>query len=230
MPKKIPIVVLIGGGSKLPALIQAAKEKTSKFEIKLVVSHKAFSPGIEIALKNKIPAVYFNLPNFRKRLFAGDQKGKIDYQKNLGWFISQDQYAPELLVFAGWDLILDRNFFDFFKCSFGNGFAAINLHPAILPKKQEGQNIKMPDGEMTPIIKGEQSEVLQEVLKQKLSYFGPTVHFMDAEGYDTGEIVEREFIKVGDAKTIEDLRKKLMPVEDRILISSINKVIDKYLL
>lgn len=125
---------------------------------------------------------------------------------------------------------MDKNFFTFFKCSFGNGYAAINLHPAILPQKDEGQKIKMPDGKFTPVIKGEQSEVLQKVLNLKLTYFGPTVHFMVADGYDAGEVVEREFIEVEGSKTVEELRKKLLPVEDKILVSSINAVVKKYLL
>lgn len=226
---KVPIVALIGGGSKLPALIKAAKEKSSKFELKLVVSHKSSSPGIGLAIKNNIPAVFFNLPDYRKRLFNGDVKARVDYMQKLGWFISQKEYSPKLLIFAGWDLVMDKNFFKFFKCNFGNGYAAINLHPAILPKVDEGQQIKMPDGKLTPVIKGEQAEVLNTILKEKLTYFGPSVHFMVAEGYDTGKVIEREFIKVGSVKNISDLRKKLMPVEDKILVSSINSVIEKYL-
>ncbi len=228
MPKKIPIAVLIGGGSKLPALIEAAKKKASNFEIKLVVSHKSSSHGISLALKNNIPAVFFNLPDYRNRLFGGNIKARSDYMQKLGWFISQRAYSPKLLVFAGWDLVMDKNFFDFFKCNFGNGYSAINLHPAILPEENE-KEIKMPDGLTTPVIKGEQTEVLQQVLDNKLTYFGPTVHFMVASGYDTGKIIEREFIKVGSAKSISDLRKKLLPVEDKIIVSSINTVIEKYL-
>ncbi len=227
---KVSVVVLIGGGSKLPSLINAAKEKSSKFELKLIVSHKSSSPGIDLAIKNNIPAVFFNLPDYRKRLFNGDTKARVDYMQKLGWFISQREYGPKLLVFAGWDLVMDRNFFDFFKCNFGNGYAAINLHPAILPEENESEEIKMPDGLTTPVIKGEQTEVLQRVLDSKLTYFGPTVHFMVASGYDTGKIIKREFIKVGASKNIDDLRKKLLPVEDKILVSSINSVIDKYLI
>lgn len=226
---KVSIVALIGGGSKLPALLKAAKEKSSKFELKLVVSHKSSSPGIDLAVKNHIPAVFFNLPDYRKRLFGGDIKARDDYMQKLGWFVSQKEYGPKLLIFAGWDLVMDKNFFDFFKCNFGNGYAAINLHPAILPEENENKKIKMPDESTTPVIKGEQTEVLQQVLDNKLTYFGPTVHFMVANGYDTGKIIKREFIKVGSAKSINDLRKKLMPVEDRILVSSINSVIKKYL-
>ncbi len=227
---KVSVVVLIGGGSKLPALIKAAKEKSSKFELKLVVSHKSSSPGINLAIKNNIPAVFFNLPDYRKRLFSGDTKARADYMQRLGWFVSQKEYGPKLLVFAGWDLVMDKNFFDFFKCNFGNGYAAINLHPAILPRENEGHTIKMPDGRLTPVIKGEQAEVLNTVLEEKLTYFGPSVHFMVASGYDTGKIIKREFIKVGTSRNIDDLREKLLPIEDKILVSSINSVIEKYLI
>lgn len=226
---KIPIVILAGGGSKLPALIKASKRPHSNFYISLVVSHKANSPGVKYAISHKISAIYFKLPDFRNRLHNGRKKSRSQYMKMLGWFITQREYSPKLLVFAGWDLVMDKNFFNFFKAKIGNGYAAINLHPAILPLKNERNKINLPDGTKTPVIKGEQQEVLEEVIKNKLTYFGPTVHFMKASEFDSGVVIEREFIKVGTAKTVEALRKKLMPVEDLILIKSINKVINKYL-
>lgn len=215
---------MIGGGSKLQVIINAAKKRNSPFYISLIVSHKINSTGIDVAIKNNIPAVYFNLVDFRKRFGISEVPARKEYMKILGWLVSQSQYKPKLIVFAGWDLIMDKNFFKYFKCNFGNGYAAINLHPAILPKKGERSKIKMPDGKFTPTIKGEQTEVLETVLLKKLSYFGPTVHFMVADKYDTGKVIEREFIKVGSSKNIDDLRKKLIPIEDKILISSINKV------
>ena len=224
---KVPIVVLIGGGSKLPAIINSAQKRNSKYYISLIVSHKANSPGIKYATSHNIPAIYFKLPDYRNRLYNGDNKSRKEYMKVLGWFISQREYIPKLLVFAGWDLVMDKNFFNFFRSKLGNGYAAINLHPAILPLKNERTKIKLPDGTTTPIIKGEQQEVLETVIKNKLTYFGPTIHFMKSSEFDSGLVVEREFIKVGSSKTIEALRKKLMPVEDRILIKSIKKVIDQ---
>lgn len=227
---KVPIAIMIGGGSKLPPIIKTALNSDSKFYISLVVSHKSSSPGVEYALSHKIPAIYFKLPDYRKRIFAGKKKARADYMRHLGWFISQKEYKPKLLVFAGWDLIMDKNFFDFFKANIGDGYAAINLHPAILPKKGEKQKIRLPDGTYTPTIKGQQEEVLKTVMAEKLTYFGPTVHFMVPSQYDTGQVIEREFIKVGKSQDIKSLRKKLMPIEDKILISSITKVINKYLL
>ncbi len=223
MAKKIPIAVLIGGGSKLPAIIKFAKNRQSNFYISLVVTHKRLSSGIEVALQNKIPAVYFNLPDFRSRLTNNSKTAKYDYAATLGWFISQREYKPKLLVFAGWDLILGDSFFNYFRNPIGDGYAAINLHPAIMPT--EGENdITLPDGTKTPLLKGEQKEVLESVLKKKLTYFGATVHFMNPKNYDTGNVVAREFIKVGKAKTIDALRKKLMSVEDRILSEAIKQI------
>lgn len=229
-PAKTPVCVLIGGGSKLPPIIESASKKGSLFKINLVVSHKANSWGVDYAISHKIPAIHFKLPDFRKKLeFKNNHKAKIEFMRHLGWFISQREYAPKLLVFAGWDLIMDKNFLDFFKCNFGNGYAAINLHPALLPKKSEATKIKLPDGSISPVIKGEQEQVLKTVIEKKLTYFGPTIHFMMPTKFDTGKVIEREFIKVGNSETTSQLKKKLMPVEDRILTRAINKVIDKYL-
>ena len=225
---KVPIAILIGGGSKLPAIIAATKSPKSKFCIALVVSHKKQSEGVNLALANKIPAVYFNLPNYREKVFANSQIARTSFMRYLGWFIAQDQYAPKLLVFAGWDLIVDKNFLNFFKSSFGNGFAAINLHPALLPKANEKNEIVLPDKTLSPIIRGEQKEVLEEVITKNLSYFGPTIHFV-AEKYDAGKVITREFIKVDSAKTVNELRQKLLPVEDKLLIEAINQVISEYL-
>lgn len=220
---KIPIAVLIGGGSKLPNLIKASRSRSSKFKIVLVISHKSFSPGVNFAVKNKIPAIYFKLPDFRNRLNINAKNTKNEYMQTLGWLISQREYAPKLLVFAGWDLVMDQNFFSFFKSKIGNGYAAINLHPALMPYKQE-KEIIAPDGSKIPLIKGEQYEVLKTVIKLKHQYFGPSIHFMVADDFDTGEVIERAFIKAPSKVSIKSLRKKLMPEEDRILISAINKI------
>lgn len=222
---KIPITIMIGNGSKLPKLIKAAKSPQSEFYINLVISHKKKSKGIKLALKNNISSVIFNLVDWRKRTGMS----RSQYMHYLGWFISQNEYSPKLLVFVGWDLVMDKNFFDFFKCNFGSGFSAINLHPALLPIKGEKSKIELPDGAYSPIIKGEQEDVLKTVIAKKLTCYGPSVHFMVPTKFDTGQVVEREFISVGKSKSISQLRKKLMPIEDKILISSINKIILKYI-
>lgn len=216
---------MIGGGSKLPAIIRAAKSPKSKFYISLVVSHKTFSPGVDLAIKNKISAIYFKLPDYRNRLGSNKARARSLYMKHLGWFISQREYKPKLIVFAGWNLVMDKSFFDFFKSKIGNGYSAINLHPALMPFKKEKGRVLLPDGSSTQTIKGEQQEVLETVIKNKLSYFGPSIHFMVPTEFDIGTVIKREFIKVAKGDTVKSLRKKLMPVEDRILVESIEEVV-----
>lgn len=215
---KIPIAIMIGNGSKLPIIIKATKSPNSKFKICVVISHKKHSDGVEFALKKGIPAIYFNLVNWRKKT----GKTRKEYSKYLGWFISQKNYQPKLLVFAGWDLILDNNFFKYFKSNVGDGYSAINLHPALMKLKGENEII-LPDHSKIPVIKGEQEIVLKEVLKKNYSYFGVSIHYMNPKKFDTGQVIDREYIKVGKSKTLKQLHKKLMPIEDKILISSIKK-------
>jgi len=219
---KHPIVVMIGGGSKLPKIINESKKKDAKFYISLVVSHKKNSDGINLALKKNIPAIFFRLTDFKQ--LSKNKNSRKDYMENLGLFISQHPYNPKLIVFAGWDLIMDKNFFKFFRSKLGNGFCAINLHPALLPVKRE-KFIQLPDATKSPIIKGMQKAVLKRVLSEKLTYFGPTVHFMIPDKYDTGKVINREFIKINKNDNTSTLKKKLMPAEDKILIDSINKVL-----
>ena len=92
-------------------------------------------------------------------------------------------------------------------------------------QKWVSKYISLPDGTKTEVIKGEQTDVLTTIISQKQTYYGPSVHFMVATGYDTGLLIKREFIKVPKNPTIAKLRKSLMPVEDRILVESINKVV-----
>ena len=59
---------------------------------------------------------------------------------------------------------------------------------------EEKNQIKLPDGSFSPVIRGEQQEVLESVLKCDVSYFGPSVHFMRADAYDSGQVIKREYI------------------------------------
>ena len=85
--EKISIVVLIGGGSKLPAILKAAKNPNSKFYISLVVSHKADSQGIKLAIENKIPGIYFKLPDYRKRIFNDKKLARPDPRRLPNFFV-----------------------------------------------------------------------------------------------------------------------------------------------
>ena len=113
---RIPIVVLISGrGSNLQAIIDQAKCDLP-VEIRAVISNRPDVFGLERAHQAGIPT---HVVDHRK---FGDRS---DFDEELMAVI--DQYAPELVVLAGFMRIL------------GNGFVAhyrgrmLNIHPSLLP-------------------------------------------------------------------------------------------------
>ena len=64
---KINCAVFISGrGSNLKSIFKFSKKKSSKFNIKLVVSNKKFAAGISIAKKNKINFKIINYKNIKE--------------------------------------------------------------------------------------------------------------------------------------------------------------------
>lgn len=213
MKEKLPITVLIGGGSRLPAVLEYEKQPDSPAKIVLVVSHKKESPGIDLAIKEGIPAVYFNLVKWRNRT----GKSKEEYMDTLGFFVSQ--YDPKLIVLAGWDLVLDENFTKHFPL-----IPIINLHPALLTESGTGE-ITLPDGSKSPIFKGQIEEVLPQVLKAGVTYYGCTIHEIRPNTFDEGKIITQRSFKVEKGETVETLAEKLHREEDFSLVEAINKVL-----
>jgi folate-dependent phosphoribosylglycinamide formyltransferase PurN len=215
MKQKYPVVVLIGAGSRLPAVLEYEKRPDSLAKVVLVVSHKKESPGVNLAAKEGIPAVYFNLVKWRNRT----GKSREEYMDTLGYFVSQ--YDPKLVVLAGWDLVLDENFTRYFPNA-----TIINLHPALLTESGTGEII-LPDNSKSPIFKGQVEEVLPEILKSGVTYYGCTIHEIKPNTYDEGEIIVQKSFKIKKGETVETLEEKLHKEEDIALAEALEKVLKK---
>ena len=213
---KIPIAILIGSGSRLPAIIKSSKNPNSCFYPSIVVSHKKESDGIDYAKNFRIPAVYWNFVEWKNKT----AKSRQVYMQALGYLVSQSYYKPELVVTAGWDLILTLDFLNFFKRENGN-FNVINLHPAPLPDNPEEKSVKFADGITVPVLKGEIDQILPQVLKFKFARWGSTVHFL-TEKVDQGPVILRSEVNVNANDTIDTLKKRLQNAEDQILPAAIN--------
>ena len=86
----------------------------------------------------------------------------------------------------------------------------INIHPSLIPKH---------------CGKGFYGKKVHEsVLSCGDKQSGATVHFVD-EGVDTGEIIMQEKVDVEEGDTPDSLAKRVLEVEHKILVKSINKVI-----
>tara|TARA_B100002051_G_C16716779_1_gene629941 strand:- start:549 stop:1133 length:585 start_codon:yes stop_codon:yes gene_type:complete len=112
---KIKCAVFISGrGSNLKSILKFSKKKSSKFNIKLVVSNKKFAPGISIAKKNK---VNFKIVNYKSIKEAERQILNCLNKNNI-----------EFIILAGFMKILSKYFIKKFRNKI------INIHPSLLPK------------------------------------------------------------------------------------------------
>ena len=187
--KKIKLAVLIGRGGRLKALYQNCK-KLNLAKIVIVVSHKKESPGIKWAKKHRIPALYFRWTDFKKTK-KGDRR---DFDTQLAKKLKK--YNPDLIVMAGWDLIIHNELIKEFPMK------VINIHPALCP--------------MFPGMDAE-----KQALDYGVKYTGCTVHFVPDEGIDTGPIILQAIVKIRPGETIESLQNKIHQKEDKILAEAV---------
>ncbi len=107
-------VFISGRGSNLKSILKYSKKKSSKINIKLVISNKRNADGIIFAKKNKVNFVIINYKSIKKA------EKKILYNLK--------KYKIRYIFLAGFMKILSKYFIKKFKNKI------INIHPSLLPK------------------------------------------------------------------------------------------------
>jgi len=111
-------VLISGSGTNLQALMDAIAVGHLPGEIVLVVSNRKDAFGLTRAEMNNIPTLYFPLKPYTS---AG--KSREEYDQDLAVKIAE--FAPDLIVLAGWMHVFGAVFLDTFPNR------VINLHPAL---------------------------------------------------------------------------------------------------
>lgn len=215
--QKVPIAFLVGGGSRFPAILTAAKKPDALFSISAVVSHKKESPeGVDLARGEGLPAFYFNYVQLKSR-FSGKLERRL-YDKLLGALITQSNYNPAGVFMAGWDLVVSTEFLNYFVRP--DGFwNVINLHPALITDENlttytTSQGLKI------PVLRG--VDCLESSWRQKLPVTGVSIHFATPT-FDVGPVISRYEIKPEYKKEIFDqFAKRFHALEDKALVEAIN--------
>lgn len=133
---RIPkITVLVSGsGSNLQALIDARDQGILAINLVRVISSNSKAYGLKRALNHNIPVNVQSLYKYTKGLPKDEKemrdKARAKYDEELADLILQD--APDLVICAGWLLILGPKFLKKL-----NAIPIINLHPA-LPGQFDG--------------------------------------------------------------------------------------------
>ena len=114
----------------------------------------------------------------------------------------------DLVVTAGYMSIIDRKICSAYK------ERIINIHPALLPKFGGIGYYGL--------------HVHKAVLDAGEKETGATVHYIDEEGVDSGEIILQKSIPVMDGDTPETLQKRVLEeVEHEIIVEATNSVVQK---
>lgn len=161
-------------------------------------------------IANKMSA--YGLERAKKHHIAHDYIGK----KNTESKVERDQLLlkrlndlkPDLIVLAGYLAILSPELIKAYEGKI------INIHPSLIPNHCGKGFYGM--------------KVHESVIESKDDYSGATVHYVDA-GVDTGEIILQEKIKVAEDETPESLQKRVLEIEHKILIQSIQNLSQKNL-
>lgn len=141
------LVLISGSGSNLQAIIDAVAANTLQANIIKVISSSSEAYGLERASKASVPTQVHTLKTYYKDLPKGDRpQARKKFNKELANLIiygnvegdedetPKDHIVPDLIVCAGWMLILSPEFLSPLE---DEGVKIINLHPA-LPGQFDG--------------------------------------------------------------------------------------------
>ena len=180
MIKKCKTAILISGsGTNLQAFIEAIKENNLDLNITIVLSNKPNAYGLERAKNAGIKTICIQHSKFKNR--ESFDKAIIKELEN---------YAPELLILAGFMRILSPIFIRKYSGKI------LNIHPSLLPKY--------------PGL-----DTHQRALDAGEKWHGSTVHFVTAD-LDCGPRILQGRITVNPNETPNELKKRVQEIEHYI--------------
>ncbi|MFZ6772788.1 phosphoribosylglycinamide formyltransferase [Undibacterium sp. SXout7W] len=184
------IVILISGrGSNMQAIIDASLAQKWPVNIAAVISNRTDATGLQYAASKGIPTAVVVSKEFSSRdAFDTALQSKID------------EFAPDLVVLAGFMRILTSGFVDHYAGRM------LNIHPSLLPSFV-GLNTH------------------QQALDAGVKVHGVTVHFVTAE-LDHGPIVAQATVPVHDDDTEESLAKRVLLQEHIIYPWAVRQFIE----
>lgn len=198
MAAKYKLAVLIsGGGTNLQAILDACADGTLAAEVAVVISNKRKAYGLTRAREAGVPVEVMNL---RKHLRAGGSR--LGYDAELARMVAE-QYAPDLVVLAGWMLILSPSFLDLFPGK------VLNLHPA-LPGQFAGTHA---------IQRAHEAFQTGEI-----THTGVMVHWVVPE-VDAGPTVAVAEVPIHPGESVDELEERIHKTEHRLMVEAIGKVI-----
>lgn len=184
------IVILISGrGSNMEAIVRAAKSEGWRARIAAVISNRADAAGLAFAAAHGIPTRIVPSREFPSRdAFDARLRATID------------EFAPDLVVLAGFMRILTAPFVEHYAGRM------LNIHPSLLPS-----------------FPGLATH--QQALAAGVKVHGATVHFVTAD-LDHGPIVAQAAVPVLPDDSEDSLAARVLVEEHAIYPRAVRWFID----
>lgn len=202
--KKLRLAVLIGSGSRLPAIYEYTKRPAAAAELSVVVSFKRESPKLAWIGSFGIPAFYHRWIEYKD-----DGKSKEEFNQDLVTILKS--FNTEAVLGVGWDIIWTKNFLDAFPQR------VLNAHPFPLP--DEPVETIVYEDQVIPVLRG--MDALKRAYDQKLPITGACVHFA-TELIDVGPVIKRVYLPIDPDSTFAELEKKHLAQESKLLVEVVD--------
>ena len=185
----VKIAILASGrGSNFKSILEEIKAGRCNAEPVVLITNNPDAPAIDIARQNSIPVETVNKKDFATR---------EEFDSSIKQIL--DKYGTELVVLAGYMLILKGN--DLLE-AYKNRI--INIHPALLPS--------------FPGV-----DAQKQAFQHGVKISGVTIHFVDP-GLDSGPIIYQEAVDISDCKTADEAAAKILKTEHKAYA----KVVDMF--
>ncbi|MCT2592351.1 phosphoribosylglycinamide formyltransferase [Streptomyces sp. N2-109] len=184
------VVLVSGSGTNLQALLDAIAVQGAPAygaQIVAVGADRYGIEGLERAERAGLPAFVCRVP---------DHADRAAWDAALAEATAE--YAPDLVVSAGFMKIVGEEFL----ARFGGRF--VNTHPALLPSFPGAHGAR-------------------DALAYGVKVTGCTVHFVD-DGVDTGPIIAQGVVEVRDEDDETALHERIKEVERRLLVEVVGRL------
>lgn len=190
------VVLISGNGSNLQALIDSVAGGDLDAEIAAVVSNRADAFGLTRAEQAGIPTKIVDL-----KAVLATGRNRIEFDADVADLVAG--YQPDLVVLAGWMLVLSEAFLNRFPGR------VINLHPA-LPGTFPG----------THAIERAHAAFQRGEIKRT----GVMVHRV-VPAVDAGPVVTLEPVPIFPDESVAELEERIHHVEHNLIVAAVDLVL-----
>jgi phosphoribosylglycinamide formyltransferase-1 len=192
------VILASGSGSNAQAVIEACQTRQIDAEVTAVVSNVEGAGVLERAGYHGIESIVLPSPPLR------DFERRAMYDHELAETVAVLQ--PDVIVLAGWMLILGPEFMERFPGR------VVNVHPALLPD-DSGDSVATSCGHQ-PTLRG--ALAVRDALRARLPVTGATVHLVTND-VDSGPVLLREEVAIQAHDDEASLHARIKEVEHRLL-------------